>query len=116
MILQGIYSESDKMAVWNKATSIPNMDSAMWRQDPTGAWICWDNFGDTSSDFGFGWEVDHKKPQAKGGSDNLANLEALQWRNNRTKGDDYPICRALISSFGNRNIRKEQERVVISIN
>jgi hypothetical protein len=27
---------------------------------------------------------------AKGGSDDLANLQPLQWQNNRTKGDTWP--------------------------
>lgn len=114
VMLQGNYSESDKRAVWNKAKTIQNMDSTMWRKDPIDALIRWDNFGDTSSDFG--WEIDHKKPLAKGGSNNLANLEALQWKNNLIKGDDYPICQAIITSSGNINIEKEQVRVVISAN
>lgn len=37
-----------------------------------------------------GWEVDHKHPVAKGGSDNPRNLQAVQWEENRTKSDKYP--------------------------
>lgn len=110
-MLQRNYSESDKRAVWNKAKIIPNMDSTMWRKDSVDALIRWDNFGDTSD---YGWEIDHKKPLAKGSSNNLENLEALQWRNNRIKGEDYPICLSIITSSGNINIEKEQVRVVIS--
>lgn len=38
----------------------------------------------------YGWEVDHIKPVAHGGTDNVANLQALHWQNNRHKGDNYP--------------------------
>ena len=36
-----------------------------------------DKYGDTSSDYG--WEIDHIKPVARGGTDNLNNLQALYW-------------------------------------
>ncbi len=45
-------------------------------------------YGNTNSDHG--WEVDHEKPVARGGSDDLSNLQPLQWDNNRKKSDAYP--------------------------
>ena len=44
--------------------------------------------GNTNSNNG--WEIDHIKPSAKSGSDDLDNLQALQWENNHRKGDEYP--------------------------
>jgi len=38
----------------------------------------------------WGWEIDHKKPVANGGTDDLDNLQPLQWENNRHKGDNWP--------------------------
>ncbi len=46
----------------------------------------WEQYGNTGS--AFGWEVDHIKPVAAGGGDELENLQALQWENNRHKSDD----------------------------
>jgi 5-methylcytosine-specific restriction endonuclease McrA len=44
-------------------------------------------YGQTSK---YGWEIDHIKPVSKGGTDDLSNLQPLQWENNRRKGDNYP--------------------------
>ena len=35
-----------------------------------------------------GWEIDHIKPKADGGSDALSNLRPLHWKNNDAKGDN----------------------------
>jgi len=36
-----------------------------------------------------GWEVDHSHPRSQGGTDNMSNLNALCWKCNSDKGDDY---------------------------
>jgi 5-methylcytosine-specific restriction endonuclease McrA len=82
------FSEVTVQAVWNKGRPIPGYHPDVWRRDACGAAINRQAYGNTNSQHG--WEVDHIHPVAKGGGDDLANLQPLQWENNRSKGDNYP--------------------------
>ncbi len=82
------FSDDEIQEVWNKAKKVEGEDSAIYRKDYAGAWIKFDEYGNTESTLG--WEIDHRNPVSKGGADNLSNLDPLQWNNNRTKSDDYP--------------------------
>lgn len=78
-------SVSDKKdTVWKKAKPIRGKDPAQYRQDPYGNEMRYDSYGKTSAK---GWEVDHIKPAARGGSDATVNLQALNTKVNREKGD-----------------------------
>ena len=75
-------------AVWQKAAIVTGNDPAVRRKDACGAFIRRQDYGDTTSQYG--WEIDHIRPVAAGGTDDMANLQALQWENNRHKSDNYP--------------------------
>ena len=101
-------SEDLKLKVWEKAKKVSGYDPNIYRKDLAGAWIKYEDYGKATSDTSLGWEIDHKLPESKGGSDDLSNLEPLQWHNNRTKADDYPKFKTSISSEGTCNVCKEQ--------
>ena len=82
------FLQSEIDAVWNKGIIIPGKDPNFWRKDPCGATMFKSDHGNTNSKTG--WEIDHIYPVARGGNDDLINLQPLQWENNRSKGDQYP--------------------------
>jgi len=80
------FSKAEEAAVWSKAcwTEHPNV-----RFDICGNEIHFNQYGNKKSRYG--WEVDHIKPVAKGGEDNMENLQPLYWRTNKSKDDKWPI-------------------------
>jgi hypothetical protein len=87
------FSEATIEAVWQKGTPEPDLSS--YRKDTCGASMQRGKYGKTER---WGWEIDHIKPASKGGSDDLSNLQPLQWENNRHKGDNWPNWSCLVKS------------------
>jgi HNH endonuclease len=81
------FPEHIVQAVWNKAALVPGYKPDIVRKDACGAWISRQAYGIETE---YGWEIDHIQPVAHGGSDDLWNLQPLQWQNNRHKGDSWP--------------------------
>jgi len=79
------FDESTIEAVWRKGTIGSRCPS--FRKDRCGASMQRSEYGKTKD---WGWEIDHIKPVSLGGSDNIDNLQLLQWENNRQKGDNFP--------------------------
>ena len=84
--------EQTKYAVWSRGKEIiengNRLDKDVWRSDMCGHTMKYSEHGNTNSDYG--WEIDHIRPTAKDGSDDITNLQPLYWENNRAKGDTYP--------------------------
>ncbi|MBU0710742.1 HNH endonuclease [bacterium] len=81
-------NESLIIQVWRKGLIISGYDENVWRYDICGKLIRFSDHGNTDSEYG--WEIDHIYPESKGGSDDISNLQLLQWENNRNKADTYP--------------------------
>jgi 5-methylcytosine-specific restriction endonuclease McrA len=70
-----------------KGAVIEGFRANVWRRDMCGHAMKYVEHGVEGK---FGWEIDHIKPVAGGGGDELSNLQPLWWENNRRKGDNYP--------------------------
>ena len=77
-------SKKDVESAWERAATIRGQNPDTWRRDEEGNRIRKASYG-TLGDYG--WEVDHRNPVAKGGTDNPRNLRALHHEANREKSD-----------------------------
>lgn len=105
--------EELKKKVWNKGITDPAFQAEHVRKDACGAWIVYEHFGNRDSPFG--WEIDHVIPASKLSElgipkdkiDDILNLRPLNWRNNVSKGANYPSYIASVKAENDKNIIKE---------
>ncbi len=74
-------------SAWEVGKPIRGKNPEVWRKDPLGNTIRKPSYGTQGE---YGWEVDHKRPTSKGGSDSPRNLQPMHWKKNREKSDKYP--------------------------
>lgn len=106
--------EDLKDIAWQSACVIKDYNAFRIRQDACGALIAYDDFNNRDSMFG--WEIDHIYPINQLKQMNVPeelwnhplNLRALHWKNNRMKGDSYPMYTSSVLGYGDTNM--EQQR------
>ena len=79
-------SKKDIENAWNKASKVRGKNPDLYRRDVKGNELYKPSYGKQGVK---SWEIDHKKPKAKGGSDHQRNLQILQTKANRKKSDKY---------------------------
>jgi len=72
---------------WEKGKTVRGKNPNTWRKDNYGNTIRKGSYGTKGE---FGWELDHKNPTSKGGTDNPKNIQPLHWNENRKKSNKYP--------------------------
>lgn len=102
-------NDTIKKEVWDKGIIVKDYDPKYYRKDACGAWIAWSAYSDKHSPFG--WEIDHIFPESRlqlekvsqESIDDILNLRPLHWKNNASKGADYPTYRSSTKAVGNHN-------------
>ncbi len=78
--------QKKKDQVWQKGKRVRGKSLNLYRRDKNGNVIYYHSYGKTTE---MGWEIDHSKPQSKGGTDHLNNIQPLRTSDNRKKSNKY---------------------------
>ena len=97
-------NDEEIQRVWEKGITVEDVDADLFRHDAAGAWIARDCYGNLESIYG--WEIDHIYPLSRGGDNQMDNLRPMNWRNNKSKKNDYPYYKAVVTSQGSENIER----------
>lgn len=110
--------EALKRKVWKRGKVSPEYQEDHVRIDACGAWMVYEDYGNRKSPYG--WEIDHIYPESKlkekkvpqDQIDNFDNLRPLNWANNDSKSDDYPVYRAAVSAKDDKNESSAKDLVI----
>lgn len=75
-----------KDELWQKAKKIRGKNPDLYRRDELGNTLYYHSYGKNTE---MGWQIDHRKPQSKNGTNHLNNLRVLQKRANLKKSNKY---------------------------
>ena len=114
-------TEELKRQIWEKGVVDDKYPSELVRKDACGAFMLYEDFDDRNSVFG--WEIDHIYPVSKLKMrndipaeliDDIRNLRPLNWRNNASKGADYPFYTAswVADDENATNVAEDKGKVV----
>lgn len=78
------FSENKKLKVWSKAKKIKGLDPKEFRMDADKKIILYKLYGKTIEG---GWDIDHIIPISRNGTNDIDNLQALNYSYNRSKGN-----------------------------
>ena len=81
------YSKEQLDQIFSKGTPVRGKDPNLYRKDICDNEIYRHSYGKDSI---MGWNVDHKNPISKGGTNSPKNLQPLQSSTNKSKGNTYP--------------------------
>lgn len=104
------WTKEELDTIWKKGKECPPNDPNIWRKDQCGAWIRRDMYGAASENephTSYKWQVDHIKPDSKGGEDSISNARPLQCYNNDFR-QNGPLVKK-ITANGKVNIELNTE-------
>lgn len=80
-------SKQQRETAWQNTGRVGGKNPNLYRRDAYGNEIYKPAYGTLGDK---GWEVDHSHPKSRGGTDSPRNLQAMQSKANRSKGNKYP--------------------------
>ena len=112
------FSDKEIKDFWDRTNTVDGEDKNEVRRDASGAIIHYSDYKNRDSDYG--WEIDHIYPRIRleqaGVPEELINdprnLRPMNWKNNVSKGSDYPSYTTVVIAKGSTNIEKRGTRVV----